>query len=181
MLLNVSPFIISLIVGLALGVASMLLGIDRHLARRRGRVAFLNMPTVAALLTVGGAVGYPIARYTSLHPGWIWLIATASGLAAAFGVFGLLAGYVVPAAARDVEDERYVLQGNLARATKRITPDHAGEIEYEENGAKVMLPAMPLGEHIIEAGTDVVIERIEEGTAHVEAWSIIAQELQLPA
>lgn len=179
-ILSISPFIAALILGLILGVVAMMRGIDRHLARR-GRVAPLNMPTVGAFFTILGAVGYPIARYAALHPVATWVIALGSGLAAAAGVFWLLAGYIVPSAANDVEDERYRLQGHPARVTRAMSEDDDGEIEYEEHGIRYTVSARALtGERVAE-GAEVVIERVEDGVAHVELWSRIADELQLPA
>lgn len=180
-LLSISPFIAALILGLALGVAAMLRGIDRHLARRTGRVSPLNMPTVAAFFSVMGAVGYPLARYTALSPIGTWLIAIAGGLAAGAGVYALLAGYIVPASANDVEDERYRLQGHIAVVTREIQPTADGEIAFEENGERVVLPARGLAAEHIATGAEVAIERVEDGIAHVELWSRIAEELQLPA
>jgi hypothetical protein len=178
-ILSMSPFIASLILGLALAVAAMMRGIDRHLARR-GRVAPLNTPTIAAFFSVTGAVGYPIARYSELHPLATWLIATASGFASSVGVFWLLAGYIVPAAAKDVEDERYRLQGHPARVTRAIGLD-GGEIEYEEHGVRTTVAAQAISDALVAEGAEVVIERIEDGVAHVELWSRIADELRLPA
>lgn len=179
-ILSVSPFIAALILGLALGTAAMMRGIDRHLARR-GRVGPINTPTVAAFLTVVGAVGYPIARYSSVGPVATWAISVASGLLAATAVFWLLAGYVVPAAAKDVEDERFRLQGQLARVIRSITPGGDGLIEYEDNGLLETLAARGLSDEAVAEGADVVIERVENGVAHVELWSRIADELRLPA
>jgi membrane protein implicated in regulation of membrane protease activity len=179
-ILAISPFIAALILGLLLGVAAMMRGIDRHL-ERRGRVAPFNMPTVAAFLTFTGAVGYPVARYTELHPSIAWGIALASGLLAAVGVFWLLAGYIVPSAARDVEDERYRLQGHPACVTRAITADGDGEIEFEEHGVRTTVAARALSGDTMVQGAEVVIERVEDGVAHVELWSRIADELRLPA
>jgi membrane protein implicated in regulation of membrane protease activity len=179
-ILSISPFIASLILGLILGVAAMMRGIDRHLARR-GRVAPFNLPTIGAFLTVVGSVGYPIARYTALHPLATWAIALASGLAAGIGVFWLLAGVVVPSAANDVEDERYRLQGHPARVIRTISEAEDGEIEYEEHGVRTTVVARALTGERVEEGAEVVIERVEDGVAHVELWSRIAEELQLPA
>ena len=179
-ILSMSPFIASLILGLALAVAAMMRGIDRHLARR-GRVAPHNMPTIAAFFSITGAVGYPITRYSELHPLATWLIAMASGFAASVGVFWLLAGYIVPAAAKDVEDERYRLQGHPARVTRAIGLDGGGEIEYEEHGVRTTIAAQAISDELVAEGAEVVIERIEDGVAHVELWSRIADELRLPA
>jgi hypothetical protein len=179
-ILSISPFIAALILGLLLGVAAMMRGIDRHLSRR-GRVAPFNMPTIAAFLAMTGAVGYPIARYSGLHPLGVWAIALASGLVSGVGVFWFFAGYVVPAAANDVEDARYALQGHPARVTRAITEGQDGEIEFEAHGVRTTVAARALAGDAVAEGAEVVIERVEDGVAHVELWSRIADELRLPA
>jgi len=113
--------------------------------------------------------------------GVVSMIAAASGLAVAMGMFGLLAGWIVPSAARDVEDMRYVLQGHFGRVTEDIGSPGSGQISYELGGTRHALPACGLDGQRIEAGVDVVIERIEDGVAHVAPWSTIAKELELPA
>ncbi len=175
-LLAISPFIITLVLGLALGVAAMVRGIDRHLARR-GRVSPLNMPTVAALLAVAGAVGYPLARYSRLGIGWVVLIAAGCGLLGAAGVFALIAGWVVPSAANDVEDERFRLQGHIGRVVSRIATGEAGAISYEHEGQPQTISARGLDDKPIEQGAEVVIERIEDGVAYVEAWARVEERL----
>lgn len=178
--MTVSPFLIALILGLVLGVTAMLRGIDRHL-QRKGRVALFNMPTIAAFATVAGAVGYPLARYSPLEMATVSAIAAASGLAAALGMFGLLAGWVVPSAARVKEDVRFALQGHFGRVTEEIGANSSGKITYDQAGTRHALPARGLDGQQIESGVDVVIERIEDGVAHVAPWSTIAKELELPA
>ena len=178
-LLAVSPYIITLVLGLALGVTAMVRGIDRHL-ERRGRVSPLNMPTIAALLAVAGAVGYPLARYSRLGAEWVVLIAVGSGLLGAVGVFALIAGWIVPSAANDVEDERFRLQGYIARVVSRIGTGEAGTITYEHEGERRTVAARGLDDTPIEQGAEVVIERIEDGVAYVALWSTIADELKLP-
>ncbi|MBC7791680.1 MAG: hypothetical protein H7Z74_17165 [Anaerolineae bacterium] len=178
--LTVSPFLIALILGLVLGVTAMLRGIDRQL-QRKGRVALFNTPSIAAFATVAGAVGYPLARYSQLEISTVSTIAAASGLAGAIGMFGLLAGWVVPSAARDVQDVRFALQGHFGRVTEEIGVRASGKISYEQGGTRHVLPALGLDGQQIESGVDVVIERIEDGIAHVAPWSTIARELELPA
>ncbi len=181
-LLVISPFLISLLLGLALGVVTMLRGIDRHLQRRGGaRVSPLNMPTIAGLLAVTGAVGYPLARYSALSVVIVVLIALASGVAGAAGVFALLAGWAVPSAAADVEDPRYLLQGHPGRVTAEIAAGSVGEIVFEHGGAQRRIPARTATERAIPADTEIVIERVEDGVAYVELWATIASELRLPA
>ncbi|HEU4563132.1 MAG TPA: hypothetical protein VFS05_00730 [Gemmatimonadaceae bacterium] len=179
-LLVFSPFLGALGLGLALGVITMIRGIDRHL-QRRGRVSPLSMPTMAAFFTVAGAVGYPVARYGSLEMGAVVLIAVASGLAAAAGAYALIAGWAVPSAASDEVDPRFLLQGHFGRVTKAIAAGEAGEIVYEHDGEQQRVAARALDDKAIPQGAEVVIERVEDGVAHVELWSTIANELRLPA
>ena len=54
----------------------------------------------------------------------------------------------------------------------------AGEIFYEHDGARRIVPALGLEGASIAAGAEVVIERIENGIAHVELWSNIERELE---
>lgn len=179
-LLLVSPFLASLILGLALGVVAMIRGIDRHLARR-GRVSPFSMPSLAAFFSVTGAVGYPLARYTTLGMVAVTLIAAVSGLAAAAGSYAFVAGWAVPSAANDAEDPRFLLQGHFGRVTRGIGAGGSGEIVYEHDGAQRHLPARGLDDAEIPQGAEIVIERVEDGVAYVELWSRIASELQLPA
>lgn len=181
-ILLASPFVVSLILGLILGVVVMIRGIDRHL-QRRGRVSPLSMPSLAAFFTVAGAVGYPLVRYTALGTVVVTTIAVVSGLAAGAGAFALVAGWAVPSAAKDEEDPRFLLQGHFARVTRTIGlggEAELGEIEFEHDGVLQRVSARGLDDKAIPEGAEVVIERVEDGVAHVELWATIASELRLP-
>jgi hypothetical protein len=90
----------------------------------------------------------------------------------------VIAGWAVPSAARHAEDPRFALQGHPARVSQSISSGHAGEIFYEHDGARRVVPALGLEGLSIEAGAEVVIERIENGIAYVELWSNIERELE---
>jgi hypothetical protein len=64
---------------------------------------------------------------------------------------------------------------------RTISEAEDGEIEYEEHGVRTTVVARALTGERVEEGAEVVIERVEDGVAHVELWSRIAEELQLPA
>lgn len=177
--LTLSPFLVALILGLALGVAAMLSGIDRHL-QRKGRISPFNLPTIASFAAVAGAVGYPLARYSSLGIVTVSLIAAASGVAGGIGIFALLASWAVPGAARDVVDPRFILQGHVARVSDHIGLGGSGRISYVHDGSLHNVSAVGIDGQRIESGVDVVIERIEDGVAHVAPWSTIERELELP-
>jgi hypothetical protein len=105
-------------------------------------------------------------------------IAGASALVAAVGMVALIAGWAVPSAALHVDDPRFALQGHPARVSQSISGEHAGEILFEHDGQRQQLRAVGLEGATITAGTEVVIERIEDGIAYVELWSNIERELE---
>ena len=94
---------------------------------------------------------------------------------------GIIAGWAVPSAARDVPDERYLLQGHLARVTRPIEGSQGGEIAFEVEGRRQMATAASLDGTSIAVDADVVIERVENGVAYVERWTTIAKQLELPS
>lgn len=71
--------------------------------------------------------------------------------------------------------------GHFGRVTERIPTGGLGEIVYEHDGRAHTVPARTLEGRPADEGTEVVIERIEDGVAHVELWSTIEKELELPA
>lgn len=172
-------FLVVFIIGLGLGVISMIAGIDRD--QRHGRwIKYINLPTVGVAATLFGLVGYPLAKYSSLSPLAMLAIAIAAALVGAAGMVFLIAGWAVPSAAREVEDERFILQGHFAHVVRPIMADAPGEIEFEHEGKHQTLAARGLDGREVTQGADVVIERVEDGVAYVELWSTIAQQLKLP-
>ncbi|HMI57997.1 MAG TPA: hypothetical protein VK511_08115 [Gemmatimonadaceae bacterium] len=170
-------FALFLLAGLLVGVVAMLGGIDRK-ARHGAWVKYLNLPTAGAAAALFGIVGYPLAKYSSLGTAAMLAIAGASAAAAAVGMVAVIAGWAVPSAARNVEDPRYALQGHPARVSQAISGGQAGAIVYEHDGARRTVPAIGLDGTPMAAGTEVVIERIEDGIAYVELWSNIERELE---
>lgn len=170
-------FALFLVAGLLVGVIAMLGGIDRK-QRHGAWVKYLNLPTAGAAAAMFGIVGYPITKYSSLGTAATLAIAGASAVAAAAGMVALIAGWAVPSAALHVEDPRFALQGNPARVSQSISAGHPGEISFEHDGVRRAVPAVGLEGAIIAEGTEVVIERIEDGIAYVELWSNIERELE---
>lgn len=170
-------FAVFLLAGLLVGVVAMLGGIDR--SQRHGAwVKYFNLPTAGAAAAVFGIVGYPLAKYSSLGTAAMFATAGASAVAAAAGMVAVIAGWAVPSAALHIEDPRYALQGHPARVSLSISSGHPGEIFFEHDGARRTVPAVGLDGSTITSGTEVVIERIEDGLAFVEPWSNIERELE---
>ena len=179
-------FLLSFIVGLLLGVYAMLHGVERRTPGASELVAppsprelsaRLNVPAITGFLVVFGAVGYPVMRRTTLGPGAVLLIAAASGALGAVAAVLLVAKWAVPSAREDVVDERYLLQGHFARVTAPVSAERQGEVAYEIEGRHFTARAASLDGSPLAAGTDVVIERIENGVVWVEAWAHVEKRI----
>ena len=181
------------LLGLALAVYWMLLGVERgdaptappisaetdaSWARAAASVrASLTTPVVAGFATAFGATGYLLVRYTTLRPAPLIVLAIiAAGLGVA-GAVALVAKWAVPSAQRDPVDERYLLQGHLARVTEPIGAAAAGRISYDLDGTRYAAEAVSVDGKPVAAETDVVIERVEHGVAYVEPWAEVEQRL----
>jgi hypothetical protein len=77
----------------------------------------------------------------------------------------------------DVDDERYVLQGQLARVTKPMSGDVEGEVTFRFGNEQRYVRARDLDGGSIAADSEVVIERIEGDVAYVEAWQEVEKRL----
>jgi len=170
--------------GLVLAVGAMLFGVERTRPSVDGSPtigARLTVPNVAAFATVFGAVGYLLHRYSSLGTLAIFVIAAIAGALGVVGAILLVARWALPAVAAEVVDERYVLQGHPARVTALVADatgaPSAYEISYEEGGATHRLRAQSLEGTALTPGSEVVIERVENGIAYVEAWSVVERRL----
>lgn len=181
-------FLGALLLGLLLGVFAMLHGVERRPVGKGAGAdapahpsARLNLPTIAGFATVFGAAGYLLLRYSTLSPTVVLGAAALIGALAAAGAVALVAKWAVPSAALDVEDPRYVLQGHLARVTSAIQGTGQGtgrgEIAYVVDGVRHVSPAASLDGAPMPVDTEVVIERIEDGVAHVERWAVVEGRL----
>jgi uncharacterized membrane protein YphA (DoxX/SURF4 family) len=173
-------FLAAFISGLVLAVFAMLHGVE-HARRRRNQAhppsPFFNLPAVAAFAVGFGAVGYPLASRTSL-PAWaIILIAMGGGALAITGMITLLARWALRGLSGPLPPDDHEIQGQLAVVTRDITPGQQGEISYEHLGRHVQVAARSLGTTAVPHGSDVVIDRIEDGVAFVEEWAVVEQRL----
>lgn len=184
-----SLFLFAFVAGLVLNVVLMIRGTERwsraDIARRLdafgreaplGRIS-LGVPVAASLTSAFGLTGYLLRRFTVL-PTWGVVLLAASGAALAVSSAILLVKrWAVPHALRDIPDERFVLQGQLAVVTEAIPPGGAGEIAYQVDDRRFTTPACSIDGEALGAGTDVVIDRVEDGVVYVEDWARV--ELRL--
>jgi len=171
-------YLASFIGGLLSAVRIMTHGVERPREEHpTGDRSFRLSPPVLVVFTMlFGASGYLLTRGGAPQ-------SIAGPISALLGVAGSIIAArlvkrwwrVVPE--HDVDDERYVLQGHLARVTKSIGPDVDGEVTFEFGGDRKLLRARGSVGGVIAAETDVVIERVEADVAYVEAWADVEKRL----
>jgi hypothetical protein len=181
-----------LTVGLVMGVFAMLFGTERQV-QHAGPVKpherksehdpaaepspFFNLASVAAFGVGFGLTGYLLADKTSWPTMAQVLVAIIAGGAALMLQSALIARWAIPGGRSDQVDERYLLQGTLAHITGDVPKDGAGTLRYALDDREFELPARTLDGEPAVAGTDVVIDRVEDGVGYVELWSRVEQRL----
>jgi len=174
----IALYIASFIAGLLVGVAVMLFGIERH-PRPGGMDAGVSSRRWIPL-AAGFAVGFGVAGYSFSRA-----LSAAGALVASLVVGAVTAGLVRWLVAKsesmpvehDVDDERYVLQGHVARVVSSIASGQEGQISFDYGNERRTLRARSLDDVAVEEGTEVVIERIEGDLAFVEPWLQVEQRL----
>ena len=180
-------FLIALLLGLGLGTYAMIRGVERHdpsqpvadaLGREvsGSRIAWW-LPAAAGALTLFGVVAYLTARFSALSDAAVFAVGLGGAALGAVAAHVLVSRWAVPAAAREPEDPRFVLQGHPARVRRPITADGVGEVTYESNGRHVVVAARSTDGTAIADGSDVIIERLEGDVAYVELWSRVEERI----
>ena len=171
-------YISSFIAGLLVGVAVMLFGIERR-PRAGAASAAVSMrewiPLAAAFAVGFGVAGYSFSR--ALSPTGALVASLAIGIVTAGLVRWLVAKSAAMPVEHDVDDERYVLQGHVARVVASIAAGHEGRISFDYGSERRTLRARSLDDVAVDEGTEVVIERIEGDLAYVEPWLQVEQRL----
>jgi len=172
-------FLVCFIGGLLLAVRVMIYGVERpRETNPSGERSFrLSPPMIVSFSVVFGATGYAL---TSGNIGGVssrLAVAAGLGILAAVTAAWLVRRWWTVTPEHDVDDERYVLQGHLARVTKPIRAGVEGEVSFDFANDHRVLRARSLDEGAISVGTDVVIERIEDDLAYVESWAEVEKRL----
>ena len=171
-------YVIAFIVGLLLAVRIMFFGAERRRPRPGDALPLRRWePAVSAFLIMFGMAGYLLTRPGRLLP------AAGAGAAIVLGaLWAVLITRLAIATARvqpehDPDDPRYVLQGHVAVVAEPIPADGAGSIVLGEATAQRNLPARSIDGEAIDAGIEVCIERVDDGVAFVERWSLVEARL----
>ena len=167
------------LLGIGLGVVAMLKGVERRApsAPPQAVSARFGLPTLAAFFTGFGALGYILVRTTDLAVIGAIGLAAVGGVSMIVAVVVLIARWAVPAARREIPDERFEHQGAFARVLSPIDGTRPGTISFDASGRTIQSSARSLDGSPIAAGTEVVIERIEAGIAWVERWEQVERRL----
>jgi len=174
----IALYIACFIAGLLIAVAIMLFGIERR-TRAGGVDAGVTsrrwIPLAAAFAVGFGVAGYSLSR--TLTPLGALVASLAIGIGAAGLVRWLIAKSEAMPVEHDVDDERYVLQGHVARVVSSIASGQEGRISFDYGEEHRTLRARSLDDVAVAEGTEVVIERIEGDLAYVEPWVQVEQRL----
>lgn len=172
-------YLTAFIGGLLLTVAVMIFGVERPREHHpAGERSFRLSPApIGAFAVIFGLAGYVLTRHQVVNAWTAMILAAVFGLMAGLFTMHLVRNWWSVTPEHEIEDERYVLQGHLARVTKAITVDVDGEVAFEVGQEHHILRARNFESGPLSAGTDVVIERIEGEIAYVEAWQEVEKRL----
>ena len=173
-------FLASFMAGLVLAVVSMLTGVERKGAplvvsenAPKPRVR-LTRPIVSAFAVLFGVFGYLLTKYSTLGPVARLVLAAIAGGLGVLGSVLLVSRWAVRGGA-PVDHE--LIQGHVATVTRSATATEAAQITYELDGIRTVMSAASIDDTLLVAGAEVVIERIDDGVAYVEAWSRVEERL----
>ena len=170
-------YLLVFLAGLALAVHVMLHGVERWKRRRSKKPsAVFSPPTVAALAMGIGASGYLLSSKTSLSAFVVLLVSLIVGAGAVSGMITLMAKWALRSSVPVHSDEDEI-NGQVATVTREISPGNTGEISWYAWDKQHVLPALAIGDDVIAAGAEVVIDVIEDGVARVELWSVVERRL----
>lgn len=184
-----SLFLLAFVAGLVLNVILLIRGTERWSRRevvrrldafgrelRLGRIS-LRTPIAASMAGAFGLTGYLLTRFTAL--GTLTTVAVAASVAAVAVISAVLTikQWAVPHALRDAPDERFALQGQLATVSAEIPFGAEGEVAYQIDDRRFTTRARSVDDSPLARGTDVVIDRVEEGVVFVEDWARVEQRL----
>jgi membrane protein implicated in regulation of membrane protease activity len=183
-------FLASFVLGLLLAVRIMLYGVEKGGGRGEGGASATPrgsgapdrhyrawLPTLMVFSLVFGMVGYGVAHWSARGASIAALWALIAGAVAAMISRRMVGRWSTIVPEHDVDDPRYVLQGHPAQVVQSISPTGVGEILFEIESEQRRLPARALDDVAVGVGTEVVIERIEDGIAYVEPWLQVEQRL----
>ena len=174
--------ILAFLGGLLLAVRVMFFGVQRRVSE--DRPAHRRWPlALAAFLATSGAVQYAVSREGRVTPTAFALVVL-SGLAAGLGAWWLVQRSAAAPSSDPDDDPRYRFQGHVARVIEPIgdgSDPRGGRIAFVFDGRRHAFFARwtpeTAGSPVGQAGSEVVIERVEGDLAYVEPWTVVEERL----
>lgn len=139
--------------------------------------AGFNTPVIGTALMAFGVTGYLIAKYSQVGTMPTAVIAVLLGAGGWIGMTTLMARWALRGPLTDPHEELEELQGTIATVTRHINAGEPGEISYSFRGKATTAPARSISGLPVPAGTEVVIDMINDGVAEVELWSVVETRL----
>ena len=132
-------------------------------------ISWFNASSIMAFLAWFGGTGYLLTRHSHLWTVVSLAFAIVAGLFAGWVVFRFMVKLVqVDDAPMTSEDRR--VEGALGTISMPIRENGTGEIIFALGGTRRCSGARSGDGKPIEKGTEVVIERYEQGIAYVKKW-----------
>ena len=173
-------FLTAFISGLLLAVRLMFFGAERrHWLTRHSEASPLRRsePAGVAFLIMFGIAGYLVVRYSVLSA--VIAVSIAAGIGVVWAILvtrvAIVMARVVPN--HEVEDPASAVQGRIGIVTVSVDPGDEGAVAYETGHGRITVPARAVDGQAIEAGTEVCIERMDNGVAFVERWAVVEARL----
>jgi len=172
-------YLASFVGGLLLAVRIMISGVERSRAEHpTGERSFrLSPPVVSSFAAVFGLAGYVMARQQLGTLVTQLVVAGVLGTVIAAITAQLVRNWWKVTPEYETDDERYILQGHPARVTRSISAGVDGEVAFEVEDKKHVLPARGIDDTVLPSGAEVIIERIEDGVVYVESWVEVEKRL----
>lgn len=176
----IALFLGCFLAGLVLAVISMLTGVEPKgvpltvaptTAKPRVR---LTRPIVAGFGMLFGVFGYLLTKYTTLGPAARLILAAVAG---GLGVVGSILLITKWAVRGGTPVDHELLQGHVATVTRASAGTTPAQITYVLDGVQTTVNATSIDNTALTLGMEVVIERIDDGVAYVEAWSRVEERL----
>jgi hypothetical protein len=166
--------------GLLTAVYAMLNGsaLNKHTpSQLKAPPAAFNTPVAGTAALAFGIVGYAFSKYGHFGPTVNFIAALVACGASWIGMTVLMANWAYKGSLVDPHEELEELQGTVASVTRPITNTSLGEVEYFSHGQRLHAQARSIDGTPVDVGTDVVIEKIVDGVADVELWSVVEQRI----
>jgi membrane protein implicated in regulation of membrane protease activity len=164
-------------VGLLLAVRLMFFGAERRRIAEGALPLRRSEPALVAFLMMFGVSGYLLSRHASISPLARALAALLLGATWAFAVARVAIAMARVTPEHDPDDPRFALQGRVGVVDAEIPAASIGRMSYEDATGIHTVAARSVDGEPIPVGMEVCIERIEDGVAVVERWSLVEARL----